>query len=831
MTDSDEEVCFEVDEDSSSANPSTSSDDDESLDTLSSKDIKRTYGSITVYVDKAKIAYAKVDVIVNSTSGDLDLTQGAASRSLLQRGGQAIQTECKIKYSNGIKAGEIAVTSAGSLNCKEIYHVVLPKWEGSKNKKVPETVVTSCLQTACQKGYKSIAFPALGTGNLGYDKSVVAKKMLAAVKKYAESNPTSSVTAVRFVIFPADVATYQAFSKACTRDSRAQMVDTGSNDGVLCDSPFKVSEDVEADSDESEEKTDTECRVKVHHITVSLKVGHLYDQQTDVVMMTTTRGLDLKKGTLSNSVLEAAGPALQAECKSKYPKGIQHGDIAVLNAANLPCKHVYCGSIPRCDRPEPGTDPKQLLSSLVKKCLDQAESDGMVSVSFPTLGTGYLMYPPADSAHIMLKAINDFASSNPGSSLNSVDIVILSKSSTKDKNLEPFKKVCESYRSLQSKPVPMPRLNVVGRMKAPSSLKPKLRPKTLEDDSENLFSLPARRNPFSLAFEPKLVLESRLQQPDRPSRIRPSVPAGRIKKSDAARQSLQSGPARGTQEFCTEMYSQEIKSPPYWSVFTQSKAIKNWKANLKGQEFYKLVDVDQTTFQNIEQLLASTWEPSKIGHGRDASGLGDLKFSAIKVTSVQRVENLHVYEQYCQRRQHLFHKAGEYGVFKKLSDLPNVQHGNSKVEKYIPKIWKSTLYPEVNEGFFFHGTKKENVQGVIKQGLDSRMGEGQAVFGRALYMAESSTKADQYTDSRGQRSRTGLQMFVMRVSLGDICLLKKERNLCRPPCLESDCDSDKCDHDKRYDSVVEEERYIFREFVVYDSHQVYPEFLITYDRV
>lgn len=82
--------------------------------------------------------------------------------------------------------------------------------------------------------------------------------------------------------------------------------------------------------------------------------------QTDVVMTTSTRGLDLSKGTLSNSVLEAAGPTLQDECKRNYPKGIQHGNIAVLDPADLECQKVYCGALPRFDKPEPGTDPKQV---------------------------------------------------------------------------------------------------------------------------------------------------------------------------------------------------------------------------------------------------------------------------------------------------------------------------------------------------------------------------------------------------------------------------------------------------------------------------------------
>ena len=67
--------------------------------------------------------------------------------------------------------------------------------------------------------------------------------------------------------------------------------------------------------------------------------------------------------------------------------------------------------------------------------------------------------------------------------------------------------------------------------------------------------------------------------------------------------------------------------------------------------------------------------------------------------------------------------------------------------------------------------------------------------------------------------------------MGDICLMKQAKKLTRPPCKVSDCSSDTCTHGERYNSIVEEDKYIFREFCVYQKQQTYPEFVITYDRV
>jgi len=55
---------------------------------------------------------------------------GVVSRSLATAGGNKIQQDCKRKYPEGIKAGKIACTKGGNLNCKKIYHCIVPHWDG-----------------------------------------------------------------------------------------------------------------------------------------------------------------------------------------------------------------------------------------------------------------------------------------------------------------------------------------------------------------------------------------------------------------------------------------------------------------------------------------------------------------------------------------------------------------------------------------------------------------------------------------------------------------------------------------------------------------------------
>jgi poly [ADP-ribose] polymerase 10/14/15 len=59
-----------------------------------------------------------------------------------------------------------------------------------------------------KKGIRSIAFPAVGSGNLRFPPDIVAKSMLEAVDNFSSRNTRTSINEVRFVIYGKDDATY-----------------------------------------------------------------------------------------------------------------------------------------------------------------------------------------------------------------------------------------------------------------------------------------------------------------------------------------------------------------------------------------------------------------------------------------------------------------------------------------------------------------------------------------------------------------------------------------------------------------------------------------------
>jgi O-acetyl-ADP-ribose deacetylase (regulator of RNase III) len=78
-----------------------------------------------------------VDVIVNTTSHNLDLRNGAVSISLSKAAGKELQEEVTAKFPNGLDNRTIAVTGGHKLNCQFVIHTALSNFkENNPNESV-----------------------------------------------------------------------------------------------------------------------------------------------------------------------------------------------------------------------------------------------------------------------------------------------------------------------------------------------------------------------------------------------------------------------------------------------------------------------------------------------------------------------------------------------------------------------------------------------------------------------------------------------------------------------------------------------------------------------
>jgi hypothetical protein len=136
----------------------------------------------------------------------------------------------------------------------------------------------------------------------------------------------------------------------------------------------------------------------------------------------------------------------------------------------------------------------------------------------------------------------------------------------------------------------------------------------------------------------------------------------------------------------------------------------------------------------------------------------------------------------------------------------------------------SPLEAETNTVWLFHGTNDEAAD-LITQGdflVDKAGSNAGTLYGRGIYLAESCSKSDEYTQENAQGNRC---ILLCRTLLGNVlycdAVSPNVDNLVR-----------QCRHGSFHSVLGDREkcRGTFREFIVYDDDQVYPEFVIWYKR-
>lgn len=179
-------------------------------------------------------------MVVNSISSDLALNHGAIAQAILAAAGPQIQTLLNQQATGPANSGAVFITSGCNLKNKLVFHAVVPHWnqgQGSQTVRlirstIPafsfqsrffllkhtfngfcclqlEGVMDECLSQAEQQKQGSIVFPAIGTGNLGFPKALVASIMLNSVLRFSKNRTSRHVQEVMLALHPTDHSTIQ----------------------------------------------------------------------------------------------------------------------------------------------------------------------------------------------------------------------------------------------------------------------------------------------------------------------------------------------------------------------------------------------------------------------------------------------------------------------------------------------------------------------------------------------------------------------------------------------------------------------------------------------
>jgi O-acetyl-ADP-ribose deacetylase (regulator of RNase III) len=164
-----------------------------------------------------------VDAIVNAANTDLTMDTGVGG-AIRRKAGERIQEECERLAP--IRLCEAAVTTGVNLKALFVFHAASMLPDAKATAESIRLATRASLMRAEEKGIRSMAFPALGTGVAGLSLAECAPIMLKAVLDHIKVR--TSLERIYFVLFD-DVAlkgfeeTYQQLTgRAAVRaDSRA----------------------------------------------------------------------------------------------------------------------------------------------------------------------------------------------------------------------------------------------------------------------------------------------------------------------------------------------------------------------------------------------------------------------------------------------------------------------------------------------------------------------------------------------------------------------------------------------------------------------------------
>ncbi|XP_039468619.1 protein mono-ADP-ribosyltransferase PARP9-like [Oreochromis aureus] len=155
---------------------------------------------VSVTIWKGDLCAFKVDAIVNAANESLS-HMGGLAKALSATGGRTIQAESDVFIAkNGkLKAGQVAVTTAGKLPCMKLIHLVGPCLQNdptvhmiSHAKKLLTKGILNVMTCAEEHKFSSVAIPAVSSGIFNFPVSICADVVVTTIKKYIEhKNPTS----------------------------------------------------------------------------------------------------------------------------------------------------------------------------------------------------------------------------------------------------------------------------------------------------------------------------------------------------------------------------------------------------------------------------------------------------------------------------------------------------------------------------------------------------------------------------------------------------------------------------------------------------------------
>ncbi|XP_059543640.1 protein mono-ADP-ribosyltransferase PARP14-like isoform X1 [Myotis daubentonii] len=787
-------------------------------------------GGLRILLVKGDVQNATADVVINSIPRDLNLNSGPLSKALLAKAGPNLQKELNAAGQGiAVDVGTILQTTGCNLQCNQVLHVVAPSWNNgdTSSHKIMQDIIRKCLEMTENLSLNSIAFPAIGTGNLGFPKTVFAELIISEVFKFSSNSQPTALQEVCFLLHPSDHGNIQAFSDEFDKIANGNFISdkiakTQNTQGLYGTVTIPASGVYE---------------MKIGPIIFQVATGDIAKEAADVIVNSTTKTFDHKAG-VSKAILEKAGQNVEIEC-SRLAK--QHNDgYIITGGGSLKCKNII--------HVVGGADVKRSVTCVLQECEKRNHS----TICLPAIGTGQAQQDTDKVAEAIMDAIEDFIQKGLVQSVKKVKVVIF-----QPQIMDVF---CANMRKREGAQAPSQSImskiaSFFGFSKQPSS-KPK--PLVLQKKTESAIFQVCGENETSVEnalsclqnlmekeqslytseeecirdFDEKEYQELNKLQKDLNILVdldhqKPLIKVSGISRDveqarNAVEEMIKTVRSAKEQEsradYITEFVEWQYDDNNTYRSFDKITNMKLEEARKKQE---KTVDV-QINNQNYTVDMKACVATDANGHSLQIQ----------RITKPQ-VEIPGHWSDMKQQRVCLVELQPGQPEYSKVADAFNQTCSQFKIEKIEriqnPSLWqhyqtkKKTMDDKnghtQNEQLLFHGTDADSLPHVNQHGFNrSYAGKNATNYGKGTYFAVNANYSahDTYSrpDANGKKHMYYVRVLTGLYALGNTSLLV-------PPAKNPQNPLD------LYDTVTDNMSTPSL-FVVFYDYQAYPEYLITF---
>ncbi|NXY17710.1 PAR14 polymerase, partial [Atrichornis clamosus] len=787
-----------------------------------------TEEGLNIILQTGSIEDATTSIVVISVGKDLQLDKGPLAKALLSKAGPMLQTGLKREGLRRIpEEGSVLKTKGYNLDCSVVLHAVVPVWtQKNTSSKVLGDIITKCLEIAEELSLKSITFPAIGTGNLGFPSSVVAKLLFDKVFEFSSENGVNSLEEVHFLLHPKDTANIQV----CPCGFLSLLYA-----GVCISFPAVFS----AISSTSAQNV---FEMTIGSVMFWVAEGDITKEEVDVIVNITNQTFSLKTG-VSRAILNGAGKAVEDECglQAQQP----HKNYIITQAGDLPCKKII------------HFVAQDNIKSLVSQVLQVCEQLWCTSVTFPAIGTGEAGRNPVEVADNMIDAVTDFARRNSAPSVKTIKVVIFQP------HLLSVFQTSMQKREKPAKPLVKSLLSKVTSLWSSAKRSPKKKTKgVLEkridlavvqicgenkkdvEEAENWLRSAILKEQFQTEIVNESISHFSEEEDEELHHLQKKLKIALRLKSTSVEIS---GVEKDVWIAYSAVQKMILRVEAAKQKEVQAKLLQNsieWKyfENDSYVPFNSLTNMElENAYTGKQKIIEVTIGEQKYVVDMEHKHAVDDQGKQISIIRVDKSEDQKstvlpaTWDDMQNERLKMVELRPETREYKDVQERFLQTCQSSKIEKIErvqnPFLWKTYQIKKCemdnkngnrnNERLLFHGTSKESLTLINNRGFNrSYAGIHAANFGNGTYFAVNASYSahDTYSkpDVNGKK-----YMYLARVLVGEYSQGKKGSITPAPKNASNSIDL----FDSSTDNVSQPSM-----FIIFNDIQAYPEYLITFTR-